>query len=196
MFFVNKVDADADNQVGSIVALAYHLPESAGLMLIYLLRHAEAVDASEVGGDDAARTLTIEGQDNIRRVGVALNRMRVEPEAVWSSPYPRALESAMIVAQELNVSGKVEVIYELRAGGSSPEGLIELMQARSGIGPLMLVGHNPDLEQLGNFLLGSQGGVTLKKGGLALIRAEKPFRRGCGKLMKLWTPKFLAKFAQ
>ena len=162
-------------------------------MRIYILRHAEAVDAREVGGDEA-RHLTPKGEESTRRAARGMKELAVKPDAVWTSPLPRALGTARITAETLGLACPIEQLRELRPG-ADPSEVTGLLQARlSGNQDAMVVGHNPDLEDLAQYLISKshQAQVTMKKGALAMIEADRPLRAGCGTLVGLWTAKQLA----
>jgi phosphohistidine phosphatase len=164
------------------------------LMKLYVLRHGEAESVEEAGGVDAKRRLTEEGAECIRKEATAMRRMRIEPEFIWTSPYVRALETAQITLEMLGF-GQIEVLDELRPGAVAEE-LAKLIQTRGG-SSLIIVGHNPDLEDLISYLLkkDTTGSISLKKGSMALLRVERPIGPGTGSLLQMWTPRYLMKMA-
>jgi probable phosphoglycerate mutase len=78
-------------------------------MTLYLARHAETVfnRARRMQGNEAMTPLTLEGVRQADRMGEALGRHFAdtgEPAPVlWSSPAPRALQTAAIVADHLGI---------------------------------------------------------------------------------------------
>ena len=72
----------------------------AGPVAIILVRHAEAEDRA-LGTPDPERTLVAAGRRAARATGKALAALKVEPQCVVTSPYPRAHETAEIIAHEL-----------------------------------------------------------------------------------------------
>ena len=56
-------------------------------MKIFILRHGEAVDAPEVGGQDEPRYLTEMGKENIKAAAKGLRALVVRPELILTSPY-------------------------------------------------------------------------------------------------------------
>ena len=119
-------------------------------MLLYLLRHAEAVDHAE---SDAVRELTEKGVAQARKVGKYCRKNELIPAVILTSPFTRAEQTARLVAKEMPAA---EFIVEpmLRAG-MQPEAALEELRAYANFKSLMLVGHEPDFSLLAAHLLGS-----------------------------------------
>ena len=66
-------------------------------MKIYLVRHAEAVPEDGAVRDDD-RWLTPRGREAARGLARLLREQQVEPDAVLTSPLPRALQTAELLA--------------------------------------------------------------------------------------------------
>lgn len=163
---------------------------------IYLLRHADAVDAEVVGGKDPARVLTDRGEESAQHAAEGMKRLEIQPEVIWSSPYARAIQTAQVTAGVLGCTERVEEMKELESG-ADPGVLAGVLQQYGDHESVMLVGHNPDLEKFLQYLISEtdQANITLKKGGLAIVEAQRPIHQGCGALVALWTPRQLAKLA-
>lgn len=167
-------------------------------MKLYLLRHGQAVEAAEVGGSDEARMLTAEGRERTVRAAEAMRRLRVGPGVILTSPLPRALETAELTAGQLEGRPEVRQDKRLRPG-ATPADCIGAMRDAGGRSDLMLVGHNPDLEQLLGWLIAPDGRarLTMRKGGLAVVEVfgglESLSRPGAGNLLALWPGKALAR---
>ena len=134
-----------------------------------LLRHGIAVDAAEVGGSDEARTLTAEGREISSRAAWAMRSLGVRPDTIWTSPLPRAAQTAELTAKALGCPQKVQADEALKPG-ARPQAFVNLLQTSADDASVMLVGHNPDLELFLSYLVSARGeaGVTLKKGVLAI----------------------------
>lgn len=138
-------------------------------MLLYLIRHAEAVDRVP----DAARELSARGRHQVALLADFLARTKAfRPDAVWHSPLMRARETAQLLAQELGLSLRIE-----EASGLTPEDDPQVMAARlaTTTRAIALVGHEPHLSALASLLVaGAPQPVVfaMKKGAtLALERA-------------------------
>jgi phosphohistidine phosphatase len=142
--------------------------------MIYLFRHGDAEDGS---GDDAARRLTRKGERQSEAAGRALATLGVQIDACLSSPKVRALDTARIAAEQLDV--EVEAAEALRGGDFDP------LELAAGRGEVLLVGHEPDLSNAVATLTGAK--LKLRKGGVAAVED--------GTLQALLTPRQLRSIA-
>jgi phosphohistidine phosphatase len=134
---------------------------------LWLLRHADA----EPHGTrpDAERQLTDRGKGQARVAGVALARMGVAFGAILASPKARARETAELALAQMSESQRELLeLHPLLASGVQAREALELLAGVGADGPLLLVGHEPDLSGIVGELAG--GRVDLKKGGLAVVR--------------------------
>lgn len=142
-------------------------------MKIYLIRHADAVDAGEGGVKEAERYLTVKGRADMRRVAEKLAALGVNFDGVLTSPLVRAVQTAEIVAVALGFSGLVEVCRALEAGRWKPRSIAKVLTNRSLSGSYALVGHNPDMEEIASALLNvPEGAVPFQKGAVCLIEVD------------------------
>src|SRR5438132_11316598 len=108
-------------------------------MLLYLLRHADAVSNAE---SDAARELTEKGIAQARRVGKFIRRNDLGPAVILTSPFRRAMQTAELAAAEFD-SPEITVAQFLQSG-MQPEAALEELKAYAGSKSVMIVGHEPD----------------------------------------------------
>lgn len=139
-------------------------------MHLYFMRHADAGDASEWPGDDSVRPLTDKGRMQAREAATGLVRLRPPIQAVISSPYSRAYETAVIAAKELGLP--VQSADELTPGFDLPR-LDRALALRPNVEIVLFVGHEPDLSQLITQLARHHGehapNVVMKKGSCCLV---------------------------
>ncbi len=69
-------------------------------MRLYFLRHGIAEDLSS---SDFARELTKRGRKRLANAAAVIKRLGIQPAAIFSSPRLRSLQTARIVAAELEV---------------------------------------------------------------------------------------------
>ena len=122
------------------------------------------------------RRLTARGEQQSRAAGLALARLGVAFDHVFTSPRVRALDTALIVCAQLGVQ---PVVHEPLGGGFGERDAEELIAACDPGGSLLLVGHEPDLSGLVGALTGAR--IEMKKGGIAAIRG--------GQLLALLRPR-------
>jgi phosphohistidine phosphatase len=134
---------------------------------LWLLRHADA----EPHGTrrDAERQLTDRGRSQADVAGLALARMEVAFEAIFSSPKARARETAELALARMEHSQRdLLELHPLLAGGVQAREVLELLDGVGSVGPELLVGHEPSLSGVVGELTGAR--VDLKKAGLAVVR--------------------------
>ena len=118
-------------------------------MLLYLLRHAEAVDEAE---SDAARALTEKGVAQARKVGKFCVKNNFIPQIILTSPLKRAEQTARIVAKE--IKNAEFIVDPMLSAGMQPETALDELKTYARFASLMLVGHEPDFSLLAAYLLG------------------------------------------
>jgi len=141
-------------------------------MQIFLLRHGIAEDGKP-GRPDSERALTGEGKDKLRCVMKTARAAGVGPALILSSPYRRALETAVIAAEVLKYSGKVLETRALVPDASPVEAWEEIRVHRSE-DSILLASHEPLMSSLAAFLLGCPSLlVDMKKATLVRIDSDR-----------------------
>jgi phosphohistidine phosphatase len=119
---------------------------------LLLLRHARPTRISPTGRD-FDRPLTVEGRAESRLVGQLLRRRQLTPDAIICSTAARARETAGGVIEAAGFA--TPLLFHERIYEASVEQLIELVsEAAAGAEMLLVVGHNPGLEELVERLTG------------------------------------------
>ena len=164
-------------------------------MKLFLLRHGLAVEPGTSGCTrDSERPLTPEGRRKIRRVAGALARLDLKPDAILTSPYVRAHQTAEIVAATLRLNKRLHLCQDLASGGDVNKLIGGINRRFANAVSVMLVGHEPDLSRLASLLVsGKPDGVTIefKKGGLCALEADNLRADQCAILQWLAPPKLL-----
>ncbi len=165
-------------------------------MELYILRHGIAVPHGAPGFDkDSDRPLTPEGIKKMARIAKAMKSLRISCDIILTSPFPRALQTAEIVAKELGMKKNLILTQHLAVGGD-PEQLVDEIQLKhSPKSGIMIVGHEPYLSLLMSVLLSGQANldITLKKGGLAKLAFEGLTYGRCATLEWLLTPRAMVR---
>ncbi len=139
---------------------------------IILVRHANAA-ARRRHFTDLERELTPGGERKAKRTAVSLKRRGIEPSLLISSPAHRAMETAQIAAGVFNYPlDRIvmnPVVYEPRDAGALFTTVREIGDENDTV---MLVGHNPSLEDFAaNLVDGFEG--SLQKAGMIQISIDK-----------------------
>ena len=136
---------------------------------LWFLRHGEA-EPHDARPDDKRR-LTPRGEEQSRAAGRALVALELRFQLAVTSPLVRARDTLRLAAESL----ECEVVEDKAlAKGFDADDAIELARAAGADKRVLLVGHNPDFDQVLHDLTGAR--VHLKKGGIAAVRLEG--RRG------------------
>lgn len=142
---------------------------------LMLLRHGKSDWSEQV--EDFKRPLKDRGKRGAQRLGVWLQQQRLLPDYVVSSPAERAIVTAEKTVKAMG--GDAHAIKEeRRIYAARVEDLLSVLaEAPEGASRVLLVGHNPSLEALTEFLEGER--IPLPKDGkliptATLARIEMP----------------------
>src|SRR5262245_38248183 len=145
-------------------------------MRLVLFRHgpAEARDPSQ-WPDDALRPLTGRGVERTRSAARGVARLEPAIARVYTSPAVRALDTAKLLAGELDKGGD-PVLMDTLAPEGSWRATLDQLAGEPRDSTVALVGHEPSLGLLAARLLRStgDGALTLKKAGACSITCEAP----------------------
>ena len=153
-------------------------------MQLCFLRHGEA-DWPHWTRPDDERPLTDFGKKEVRQVAEFLDRLKVKPNLVVTSPLPRALQTAEAAAEQLKIKLRQDQALEPGFGISELKAVLKRHPSKV----LMLVGHEPDFSSVISALTG--GFVKMSKAGVALIDIDPETEKG--RLLWLFPPKFARK---
>jgi phosphohistidine phosphatase len=153
-------------------------------MLLYLLRHGDAIQTSSL--DDSERPLSELGKKQASTVGVFLRSSKTHIDGVVSSPLVRAVQTADIVRGALDVSRHETTEYLVP--GTRKNQLFDFLNSKK-IASVLLVGHEPHLSETISVLLSGRETlpIEMKKCSLACLVASEPVRIGHALLQWLLT---------
>lgn len=168
-------------------------------MNLYLLRHGLAAERDpQRFPDDSLRPLVAKGKARIRRGCDAMRALEISFDRILCSPYPRASQTAEIVAATLGLKKRLEFRDELRPDGDLQVLIRYVNRLRPVPENVLLVGHEPGLSGFISHLIcgGPAAAIALKKGGLAKLEIATELRHArCATLAWLLTPKQLGLLA-
>src|ERR1700730_3340862 len=144
------------------------------MMHLYLIRHGIAVDREAPNcPPDTERPLTPKGMKRSHAAALALRALEVKPNAVLTSPWLRAVQTAEIFCETIGYPTKKMIHTDALKGTSAPS---ELMREFQAIKPKVALcsGHEPHLHLVIGHILHTSTKITeLKKAGLALLELER-----------------------
>ena len=117
---------------------------------LYILRHAKAATA-EPGQDDHARALTVRGIADAEAMARYLRKNEAKLDRVLISTAARTIQTADLVLREL--AGAARPDYRDGLYLASAVKILTMLKMLPGkLSEVMLVGHNPGLEELAGLL--------------------------------------------
>lgn len=159
---------------------------------LLVLRHAKS-SWSDTSLDDHERPLNQRGRRDAPRMGELLREHRLTPDVIISSDAVRARQTAEAVAETAGYAG--EILLDRLLYAASPADILAVLRTgQDTAGILMIVAHNPGLEEVVAQLTGEQQDLPTA----ALAQIVLPIDRWRdldvstrGALVALWRPKEL-----
>jgi phosphohistidine phosphatase len=121
---------------------------------VILLRHGKS-SWSDSTVADIDRPLAPRGERASKRIAKYMRRKRLRPELVLCSPSLRTRQTLEAIEPSLGKNCSVELVPQLYAA-SEPELLERLQALPESVNSVMLIGHNPGLQDLA-LVLASRG---------------------------------------
>ena len=154
---------------------------------LILLRHAHAESAT-AGQDDIARPLSATGLAEARAAGDWLREHGLRPDRVLCSTAARTRETLAALGD----IGAGEIYEDASIYEASPGTLASLADANRDAERLLLVGHNPGLEQLAALMHSGMTGDYrgMPPGGIAVLTlpVDVNIEPGIATLSAFWWP--------
>jgi phosphohistidine phosphatase len=160
-------------------------------MQLIIIRHAIAVPRGTPGIPDEERALTPEGEQRFREAAKGLASLVGRPDALLTSPWLRAKQTAAIAAAAW---GRLEPKETPALASGSFDEQAAVLDRYPDETTVAVVGHEPWVSELLARLLGSRHDDRLefKKGGAALVDVPGRLAEG-GQLVWYLPPKVLRK---
>ncbi len=114
---------------------------------LYLIRHAKS-SWKNPHLADFERPLSKRGKGDAPFMGKRLNKYKVKPDLIISSPAKRALKTAQIMAKEIKFPEKKIIADESVYEGDISALLQVIRNIDDSFNQVMLFGHNPDFSML------------------------------------------------
>lgn len=168
-------------------------------MHLYLLRHGIAADFGASFARDADRPLTKEGWKKMRDEARGMQKLGLDFDLIFTSPYLRTRQTAQAVAEAYEFDAdNIISIDNLAAGRPFAHPPYRTPEVFTDIGAYefekaLIVGHMPDLSEMASlFLTGvTTAPVEFKKGSLCLLEVDALPPHRPAVLRWLLTPKQL-----
>jgi phosphohistidine phosphatase len=141
-----------------------------GLVRIYLVRHGDAVSEDEAG-TDRDRWLSHRGREAARVLARLLRDQGVAPDAMLSSPLPRAVQTAELIAAGIDYFGPISSRRCFEPGSQPRIAADQLLSAGASV---IVVSHEPAVSSLGAYLLGRPAFPQFRTAQCCAIEDGKP----------------------
>ncbi|MCW8808076.1 MAG: histidine phosphatase family protein [Rhodanobacter sp.] len=154
---------------------------------LILLRHAEA-EPLDKAGDDTQRALSARGEQEALAAGVWLAAHGARPDRVLCSPSRRTDETARLALAAMTAAPTSQWASEIY--DASPGELLALLDQHGDADTVMLVGHNPGIEQLVALLVEGRSDECrgMPPGALAVLHLNGALEPGNARLDAFWSP--------
>jgi len=120
---------------------------------VYLLRHAKAESANSKHLDED-RALTVRGVDDAKKLASKLIKKGIVFDLILTSPAIRAITTAQIIAHKIDYQQR-HLKVEKRLYQANPDHfLMILTKLHKKIKKILIVAHNPGLEEFSEMLAG------------------------------------------
>ncbi|MBF0194956.1 MAG: histidine phosphatase family protein [Magnetococcales bacterium] len=166
---------------------------------LIILRHAKSAWDTDAT-TDFERPLAKRGKGDAPRMGRWMLENGLLPDHVVSSPALRAKQTALKACKAMDIS-KSKINWDPRVYGAGTEDLLEVLaEVPNDVFRVMLVGHNPGMEFLFNYLAKKGGNDQLEHSPiktatavvLDLPKGWKNLQADCADIVKIQYPRELA----
>lgn len=160
---------------------------------LLLLRHGKSDWDTDTSDFD--RPLKKRGEKAAYCAGKWLQKQKLVPDLVISSPAARAIRTARITCKTMGLK-RSRILTEDHVYLAQPQDLIDVLRDCPEKARIMLVGHNPSLEDLMLYLTGGNvvmpdDGKLLPTATIAVLEMPDSWRdlgKGCARLLSLTRP--------
>ncbi len=153
-------------------------------LILDLVRHGHAEASSPTG--DEGRRLSERGRGDIARLAGRLRAEGPAPSRVFTSPLVRARETASILIRGWRGAPEAEPTFAL-VPDAEPGEMLEVLEVGGACeGHVLLVGHQPLLGDLADFLTGAP--AVFRPGSGARIAFDGAPAKGRGRLVRTLHP--------
>lgn len=161
----------------------------ANVKTLIILRHSKTEKVNPAG--DQARELTKPGRRWATEAGREIQKAAGMPDLLITSNAIRALQTGDLAAEAMNFTGERRVVPDVY--GATEDELLQAIQAfPEDFSSIVLVGHNPGMEELANSFSGKREHGHLPTAGWVVVEMSSENWKGVkasgGKVTAYGTP--------
>ena len=163
-------------------------------MILVLMRHGIAEDTTP----DETRALTAKGGKRVRQVAKVMGRFGLWPDLILTSFRLRAIQTAELVVDTLDLDLKPVCIPEIDLFVAWKDFARAINEQAEHLDPdsvILCVGHQTQIGCMATMaMLGNEGGMPMRKAGVMAFTFEGPIEAGLGELYFAMTPRWARSF--
>jgi len=157
---------------------------------LLLVRHAQSINLQS-GIKDIDRTLTEKGIQDAYKIGKHLSNIKLTPELIFTSHALHAVSTAQLIAEQTGIDDRsivwLEDLYE-----ASLRILLKIInQLENKYNSVLIIGHNPSISFLSEFLTNSNIG-EIEPAGVCILNFNdmswENIDKGCGEIFQYLKP--------
>ncbi len=119
---------------------------------LLILRHAKAAFESATG-DDVDRPLTETGKQQAQKLGYKLKGRNVQIDVAWVSEALRTQQTCFFLFATAGITPEIAEKVDWLYQAEYRQVILKLMNASNDLQSILLVGHNPTITQIVNYLI-------------------------------------------
>ncbi|MEM6734955.1 MAG: histidine phosphatase family protein [Bacteroidota bacterium] len=161
------------------------------MSMLYLIRHSYAENSTNIRDKD--RALTAEGLNTVRSLGRHLMKTSFNPSVILCSTALRTRETAINLAEELEIKEKNIIFKDTIYNASVRELLRELntIKKSNDTEEVGMIGHNPSITYLAEYLTGESIGNMAPSSLVTILfknQSWSEISQGSGSLISYFHP--------
>jgi phosphohistidine phosphatase len=163
-------------------------------MQLYIVRHGIAIDREDPKcPSEAERYLTEEGVEKTKQVAKGLAALGLDADLMVSSPYARAMQTAVIFASALEYPKQKIRSSDSLLPAAEPGAFLRELTREKNVSSVFCFGHAPHVDGLLAAAVSVPRHITsMKKAGVAFVELKR-LSPPNGQLVWLITPKLIRK---
>jgi phosphohistidine phosphatase len=139
---------------------------------IMLMRHAKS--SRDSAGKDFDRPLAERGKEDVSRMGVFIKGVKASPGYIMSSPAKRTKQTVRLFTKTAGIGSSLINWNKDFYSGGTEDYLAAIQEAPDKTDNILLVGHNPLLEETVSLLCNKEGIYTVRMPTGSLVCIEHP----------------------
>ena len=121
---------------------------------LILVRHAKS-SWKDTSLNDIQRPLNKRGNKDAPKMGEHLSNQKIQPEVIFSSPGLRALTTARLISVKIGIKPSDIIVKDDLYSFNHSDLLSAINSIKNRYKKIMIVGHNPAITDIVNYLSGS-----------------------------------------